>query len=105
MMEQIKLILKDIPELHKIKVYEANGGYLALKKALGMKPDEVIEEVKKSGLRGRGGVAFPTGLKWSFMPKDSRPKYLIVNADEGEPGTFKDRAIIEKNPHQLIEEL
>jgi NADH-quinone oxidoreductase subunit F len=102
-MEQIKLILRDIPELHKIEVYEANGGYLALKKALGMKPDEIIEEVKKSGLRGRGGAAFPTGMKWSFMPKDSRPKYLIVNADESEPGTFKDRAIIEKNPHQLIE--
>jgi len=67
-MEQIKLILKDIPELHRIEVYEANGGYSALRKALGMKPDEIIEEVKKSGLRGRGGAAFPTGMKWSFMP-------------------------------------
>ena len=100
----IKYLLPGIPDLHKINVYEKEGGYGALKKALGMKPDDVIEEVKKSNLRGRGGACFPAGLKWSFMPKNSeKPKYLCVNADEGEPGTFKDREIIEHNPHALIE--
>ncbi|MGB9773538.1 MAG: NADH-quinone oxidoreductase subunit NuoF [Bacteroidota bacterium] len=99
-----KLILREIPNFHRIDVYEANGGYGALRKALGMTQEEVIDEVKKSGLRGRGGAAFPTGLKWSFMPKQTaKPKYLIVNGDEGEPGTFKDRQILEFNPHQLIE--
>ncbi len=100
-----KIILKDIPDLHKISVYEANGGYKALKKALKkMTPSEVIEEVKKSNLRGRGGACFPTGLKWSFMPKDnSKPKFLCCNGDESEPGSFKDREIFEKNPHQFIE--
>ncbi|MCX7833948.1 MAG: NADH-quinone oxidoreductase subunit NuoF [Ignavibacteria bacterium] len=100
-----KIILKDIPDLHKISVYEAHGGYKALKKALKkMTPDEVIEEVKKSNLRGRGGACFPTGLKWSFMPKDnSKPKFLCCNGDESEPGSFKDREIFEKNPHQFIE--
>ncbi len=99
-----KLILPDIPDLHKIDVYEYHGGYQALRKALEMKPDEVIEEVKKSGLRGRGGACFPTGLKWTFMPKQTtKPKYLCVNGDESEPGTFKDRQIFEFNPHLLIE--
>ena len=99
-----KYILPDIPELHKIAVYEANGGYNALRKALGMKPEEVTDEVKKSGLRGRGGACFPTGLKWTFMPKQSeKPKYLCVNGDEAEPGTFKDRQIFEFNPHLMIE--
>lgn len=100
-----KIILKDIPDLHKISVYEAHGGYKALKKALKkMTPSEVIEEVKKSNLRGRGGACFPTGLKWSFMPKDdSKPKFLCCNGDESEPGSFKDREIFEKNPHQFIE--
>lgn len=101
---EIKYLLPEIPALRKITVYKKEGGYEALKKALGMKPDEVIEEVKKSNLRGRGGACFPTGLKWSFMPKNSdKPKYLCVNADEGEPGTFKDREILEQNPHVLIE--
>ncbi len=100
----IKYLLPEIPELHKIEVYEKEGGYEALQKALAMKPDDIIEEVKKSNLRGRGGACFPAGLKWSFMPKNSeRPKYLCVNADEGEPGTFKDREILEHNPHALIE--
>jgi NADH-quinone oxidoreductase subunit F len=100
-----KIILKDIPDLHKIEVYIANGGYSTLEKALkSMKPEEIIEEVKKSNLRGRGGACFPTGLKWSFMPKTSeKPKYLCCNGDESEPGSFKDREIFEKNPHQFIE--
>ena len=80
------------------------GGYVALRKALGMTPEAVIEEVKASGLRGRGGAGFPTGLKWSFMPKgDGKPHYLVCNADESEPGTFKDREIMRWTPHQLIE--
>ncbi len=80
------------------------GGYAALRKALGMTPDAIIEEVKGSGLRGRGGAGFPTGLKWSFMPKgDGKPHYLVCNADESEPGTFKDREIMRWTPHQLIE--
>ena len=80
------------------------GGYKALKKALGMKPADVVEQVKASGLRGRGGAGFPTGVKWSFMPKDkSQPHYLCCNADESEPGTFKDREIMRWTPHALIE--
>ena len=80
------------------------GGYEALKRALGMAPDAIIEVVKNSGLRGRGGAGFPTGLKWSFMPKgDGKPHYLICNADESEPGTFKDREIMRWTPHQLLE--
>jgi len=84
--------------------YKKNGGYEALKKALGMKPEDVINEVKESLIRGRGGAGFPAGMKWSFLPKnDPRPVYLICNADEGEPGTFKDRQIMEFNPHLTIE--
>ncbi|MEO8665999.1 MAG: NADH-quinone oxidoreductase subunit NuoF, partial [Ignavibacteria bacterium] len=100
-----KIILKDIPDLDKIDVYVANGGYSALKKVLsGMKPEEIVEEVKKSGLRGRGGACFSTGLKWSFLAKgNDKPKYLICNGDESEPGSFKDREIFERNPHQFIE--
>lgn len=100
-----KLILPDIAGLHKIDVYEANGGYSALRKALSaMKPEEVTDEVKKSNLRGRGGACFPTGLKWTFMPKQAaKPKYLCANGDESEPGTFKDRRIFEDNPHLFIE--
>ena len=80
------------------------GGYVALRQALGMAPDEVTNVVKESGLRGRGGAGFPTGLKWSFMPKnDGKPHYLVCNADESEPGTFKDREIMRWTPHQLIE--
>lgn len=99
-----KHILPDITNLHKIDVYEEHGGYKAFRKTLGMKPEEVTDEVKKSGLRGRGGACFPTGLKWTFMPKQTtKPKYLCVNGDESEPGTFKDRQIFEVNPHLLIE--
>lgn len=84
--------------------YKKHGGYEGLKKALSMKPDEIIGEMKKSNLRGRGGAGFPTGMKWSFIPKDSKaPKYLVCNADESEPGTFKDRAIITYSPHMMIE--
>ncbi len=99
-----KFILPDIPHLQRIDVYESNGGYSALRKALERKPEEITDEVKKSGLRGRGGACFPTGLKWTFMPKQTtKPKYLCVNGDESEPGTFKDRQIFEFNPHLLIE--
>ncbi|HTK82580.1 MAG TPA: NADH-quinone oxidoreductase subunit NuoF [Bacteroidota bacterium] len=99
-----KLILPDVPRLRELSVYEQHNGYQALRKALKMKPDEVIDEVKKSNLRGRGGACFPTGLKWSFMPKQStKPKYLCANGDESEPGTFKDRQIFEYNPHMFIE--
>lgn len=99
-----KLVLPEIDNLHVLETYRQNGGYEMYRKALTMTPDEVIEEVKKSGLRGRGGACFPTGLKWSFMPKDdARPKYLCINGDESEPGSFKDREIFEKNPHQMIE--
>jgi len=80
------------------------GGYEALKKVIAMAPDDIIAEVKASGLRGRGGAGFPTGLKWSFMPKeDGKPHYLCCNADESEPGTFKDREIMRWTPHALIE--
>ncbi len=86
------------------KGWTKRGGYKALEKALGMEPSEVIEVVKQSGLRGRGGAGFPTGLKWSFMPtENSRPHYLCCNADESEPGTFKDREIMRWTPHALIE--
>lgn len=95
---------RDIPNLHQMEVYLANDGYAALKKALtGMKPNDVINETKASGLRGRGGAGFPAGVKWSFIPKDLHPKYIVVNADESEPGTFKDREIMTFNPHQFIE--
>jgi len=86
--------------------YLKAGGYRTLKKAFAMKPEDVTAEVKLSNLRGRGGAGFPTGMKWSFIPKtDPKPKYLVCNADESEPGTFKDRELIVKNPHLLIEGL
>src|SRR5262249_43797763 len=87
--------------------YKANGGYAAAEKALKqLKPEQIIAEAKASGLRGRGGAAFPTGVKWSFLPNDGRrPRYIACNADESEPGTFKDRQILERNPHELIEGL
>ncbi len=88
---------------HTLARYEATGGYQALRKALGMKPEEVAAEVKASNIRGRGGAGFPTGVKWGFLPPDTRPRYLVVNADESEPGTFKDRQLLERDPHQLVE--
>src|SRR5579862_5139727 len=94
-----------IPNSRKIDVYLQNEGYQALEKALTqMTPEQIIDEVKKSNLRGRGGAGFPTGMKWSFVPKgNDKPKYILCNADESEPGTFKDRLLMEKDPHQLIE--
>jgi NADH-quinone oxidoreductase subunit F len=84
--------------------YLRNGGYESLKKALAMKPDEIVNEVKASGLRGRGGAGFPCGVKWSFIKReDGKPHYLVVNGDESEPGTFKDRYILHEDPHQLLE--
>ncbi len=83
--------------------YRGDGGYEALSKALATSPADIVEEVKRSNLRGRGGAGFATGLKWTFLPKDVRPRYLCVNADESEPGTFKDRYIIEHDPHMLLE--
>ncbi len=99
-----KIVLPDIANLHQLDVYKEIGGYQAVKKAYALSPDDIIDQVKKSGLRGRGGAAFSAGLKWSFMPKTTaKPKYLCVNGDESEPGSFKDRQIFEYNPHQLIE--
>jgi NADH-quinone oxidoreductase subunit F len=94
-----------VPDSHKIDVALRLGAYQALEKALKqMAPAQIIDEVKKSNLRGRGGAGFPTGMKWSFVPKDSpKPKYVICNADESEPGTCKDRPLMEMDPHQLIE--
>ncbi len=94
----------DRPDSYTIGSYLSSGGYSALRKALGMAPGEVTDAVKKSGLRGRGGAGFPAGIKWSFIPPDSKkPVYLCCNADESEPGSFKDREILEKDPHQMIE--
>jgi NADH-quinone oxidoreductase subunit F len=95
----------NVPNLTNIDVYESLGGYQGLRKALSeYRPAEITDIVKKSGLRGRGGAGFPTGMKWGFVPKNSgKPVYLVANGDESEPGTFKDRVIIEKDPHQLIE--
>ncbi|MCA1726194.1 MAG: NADH-quinone oxidoreductase subunit NuoF [Actinobacteria bacterium] len=84
--------------------YRSTGGYQALKKALGMTPHDVIAEVKAAGLRGRGGAGFPTGQKWSFVPQDTgKPTYLVCNFDESEPGTFNNRELVERDPHQLLE--
>lgn len=102
--EPILLTRVRLADSHTLAVYEKNGGYQALKKALTMDPLKIIEEVKKSGLRGRGGAGFPTGMKWSFVPRNTgKPVYLVNNADESEPGTFKDRLLIEKDPHLCIE--
>ncbi|MDX1994248.1 MAG: NADH-quinone oxidoreductase subunit NuoF [bacterium] len=93
----------EVPDIRQFDVYVKNQGYEGLRKAVSMTPEAVIDEVKNSGLRGRGGAGFPTGVKWSFIPKNEPVKYVTVNADESEPGTFKDRQILENNPHQLIE--
>jgi len=93
-----------IPNSHTYDVYVANDGFKAFEKAVGMKPEEIVEEVKVSNLRGRGGAGFPTGLKWSFVPRTSpKPKIIVVNADESEPGTCKDRLLLEFDPYQMIE--
>ncbi|HMC82467.1 MAG TPA: NADH-quinone oxidoreductase subunit NuoF [Candidatus Polarisedimenticolia bacterium] len=100
------LLLKNLHRYDsaRLSAYEQSGGYLSLARALKeLTPEQVVEEVKASGLRGRGGAGFPTGLKWSFMPKGPGPKYLILNADESEPGTFKDRLLLERDPHLVLE--
>jgi NADH-quinone oxidoreductase subunit F len=102
-----KLLTRNIhrDNSHTIDVYLANGGYQALRRVLKeVSPEQMLEEVKTSGLRGRGGAGFPAGMKWSFLPKTrDKPRYLCVNADESEPGTFKDRLLIEKDPHLVLE--
>lgn len=92
-----------MPQGWSLKAFESTGGYQGLRKALSMEPDAITQVVLESNLRGRGGAGFPTGRKWSFVPKNDKPKYLAVNGDESEPGTFKDRYILEKSPHMLIE--
>ena len=95
---------RDIPNIKELKTYQENDGFEAFKKVVtAMKPEEVTEVVKASGLRGRGGAGFPTGLKWAFMDSKNWPHYVVANADESEPGTFKDREIMENNPFQFLE--
>ncbi|MCW2905118.1 MAG: hypothetical protein JWO67_7383, partial [Streptosporangiaceae bacterium] len=100
-----KLLLADIdePGLHTREVYERRGGYDSLRKALALTPEEVLRELEASGLRGRGGAGFAMGKKVSFLPQGSMDKYLVCNADESEPGTFKDRELMQKTPHMLLE--
>jgi len=102
----MKLISKnfDVPDSHKLAVYESSGGYTRIRKALEMEPQQIIDETITSNLRGLGGAGFPAGRKWSFLPKDNpKPRYLVVNADEGEPGTGKDKYIMTYDPHLLLE--
>ena len=93
----------DDPEGHTLERYLATGGYQGLRDALAKKPNDVIEEVKSASLLGRGGAGFPAGVKWGFCPPGVFPRYLVVNGDESEPGTYKDRLLMERDPHQLIE--
>ena len=105
-MSETRVLLANIdePDLHTIEVYERLGGYRSARKALlEMTPDAVLHELEESGLRGRGGAGFSMGKKASFIPKGAMDKYLCCNADESEPGTFKDRLLMQKNPHLLIE--
>jgi NADH-quinone oxidoreductase subunit F len=103
-MTTILLRHRDIPEIKKIEIFQQNGGFDNFKKVVtSMQPQQVIDEVKTSGLRGRGGAGFPTGVKWSFLPNNIWPHYVVCNADESEPGTFKDREIMENNPFQFLE--
>jgi NADH-quinone oxidoreductase subunit F len=93
-----------VPDGHTYETYKKDGGYEGLKAALELQPEEIIDRVKKSNLRGRGGAGFPAGMKWSFVPKESaKPKYVVVNGDESEPGTYKDRYILARDPHLVIE--
>ncbi|MBF0278671.1 MAG: NADH-quinone oxidoreductase subunit NuoF [SAR324 cluster bacterium] len=107
MLEETLVLFKNVRQpgySGDLASYQSSGGYSALKKALKMKPEEIVNTVKESNLRGRGGAGFPTGLKWSFMAKGTgKPSYLVINADEGEPGTFKDREIMLKEPHMFLE--
>ena len=105
-MDEMRVLLANIDKEGQtgIDTYEKNGGYQAIRKVIpAMSPGDLIEMVKQSGLRGRGGAGFATGMKWGFVPKEVFPKYLVCNCDESEPGTFKDRLLVEKDPHQLIE--
>ncbi len=103
-MAHLLLRHREIPDISLLDVYKKNAGFEAYKKAVtGMKPQAVIDVVKASGLRGRGGAGFPTGVKWSFIPNSIWPHYVVANADESEPGTFKDREIMERNPFQFLE--
>jgi len=105
-MAHVLLRHRDIPDINKLNVYKKNGGFAAFKNAVTkMQPNEVTDVVKNSGLRGRGGAGFPTGMKWSFIDKNNWPHYVVANADESEPGTFKDREIMESNPFQFLEGL
>ncbi len=102
--EPLQLKRMHIENGHTLRVYQETGGYTSLKKALGMTPDAIIQEVKDSALRGRGGAGFPTGMKWSFVPKETpKSKFIVCNADESEPGSFKDRYLMERDPHSMIE--
>jgi NADH-quinone oxidoreductase subunit F len=103
--KDVKIVTKNfgVADSHKLATYRARGGWEAFRKSSGMAPAEIVEEVKKSNLRGRGGAGFPTGMKWSFVPKEARTVYLVVNADESEPGTCKDRELLAVDPHLLIE--
>jgi NADH-quinone oxidoreductase subunit F len=95
---------RDIPDIDNLEVYRQNGGFEAFRQAvMGMKPEEVTKVVQESGLRGRGGAGFPSGVKWSFIDNKNWPHYVVANADESEPGTFKDREIMERNPYQFLE--
>ncbi len=106
MSEHILLRHRDIPNLNTFEVYRQHGGFQTFEKAVRtMKPEEILATVKDSGLRGRGGAGFPTGMKWSFLPNNIWPHYVVANADESEPGTFKDREILECNPFQFLEGL
>lgn len=102
-MKHVLLRHRDVADLHKLAIYRDNDGYKALEKALQMSPSEVTDVVKASGLRGRGGAGFPTGIKWTFIPKGAEEVYVVINTDESETGTFKDRELLERNPHQVIE--
>jgi NADH-quinone oxidoreductase subunit F len=102
-MAHLLLRHRDIENLHQLDVYRQHGGYEALQKCLELGPEETLNTVKKANVRGRGGAGFPAGIKWGFIPKDAPVKYVVVNADESETGTFKDRELLEGNPHQVIE--
>lgn len=106
MSDLILLRHRDIPGLNQLKTYVAEGGFSTWKKAVNSrKPEDMVNDVRASGLRGRGGAGFPTGVKWSFLPNNIWPHYVVANADESEPGTFKDRELLESNPYQFIEGL
>ena len=103
--KDIKIVTKNfgVPGSNKLSVYLSRGGWQTFKRALGMEPGEIVDEVKKSNLRGRGGAGFPTGMKWGFLPKDAETTYLVINADESEPGTCKDRELLALDPQLMLE--